>query len=295
MFRRRFTFASPAPACGLALAIALGTATDTRAQSTLGAIREEVRAEPSPERLPESNTAPAPATPPPSKDPDRLAYPDKDEDELLGGLCLLLLAAPVYLPIAGTHDNYTHSMYFPDYPYETGSTGVLTNGGTGSKGFGGYISFDDSHNFDQVNTVRNELMVSTSSRFGVRASESYLTEQLPGRTVDHLWIGDANFILRFAQCDYAQFWTGLGARWLTDDFGNELGFNFTYGADLFPCKPWIISANLDAGNLGNAGVFHGRITSGLAWRRFELYAGYDYLRIDTVDIAGPVAGMRVWF
>jgi hypothetical protein len=48
------------------------------------------------------------------------------------------------------------------------------------------------------------------------------------------------------------FRTGLGFNWLDDPIDTNFGFNFTYGADLFPRRPWVLSATIDWGTLGEA-------------------------------------------
>ncbi len=55
----------------------------------------------------------------------------------------------------------------------------------------------------------------------------------------------------------------------------DLGFNFTYGADFFPAKPWVFSAVLDAGTHRQAGLFRFRSTAGVVYRSVELYSGYE--------------------
>jgi hypothetical protein len=52
---------------------------------------------------------------------------------------------------------------------------------------------------------------------------------------------------------------------------------------------------LEFGTLGDAGVFHYRVTFGCAWSHVEVFAGYDALRIGSVWLDGPLVGCRVWF
>jgi hypothetical protein len=72
-------------------------------------------------------------------------------------------------------------------------------------------------------------------------------------------------------------------------------FDFLYSADVFPIEPVVISASIDLGNLDNAFVIHGRGTIGWQIDRFELFVGYDFLRIGAVNLQGPLAGLRLWF
>ena len=39
---------------------------------------------------------------------------------------------------------------------------------------------------------------------------------------------------------------------------------------------------------------HGRLSLGAAWKRLELFAGFDYLQIDRLETAGPMVGLRLW-
>jgi hypothetical protein len=89
--------------------------------------------------------------------------------------------------------------------------------------------------------------------------------------------------------------TGLGFRVLTDPRTTDWGINFLYGLDFFPRKPFICSALFDAGNIGSAGVVHGRTTIGVNREHLELFGGYDFMRIGSVNIQGPVIGLRLWF
>ena len=73
------------------------------------------------------------------------------------------------------------------------------------------------------------------------------------------------------------------------------GFNFTYGADLYPCKPWVLSADLDAGTLGHTGLFRFRATGGVMLHGVETYTGYEYLDIGRGHTNLLVAGAQVWF
>jgi hypothetical protein len=116
---------------------------------------------------------------------------------------------------------------------------------------------------------------------------------------DRLTVGDCNLVFRFAQAERAEFRAGVGFNWLVHpDEGmgpSDFGFNFTYGADFFPRKPWVLSADLDAGNLGHAGLFRFRATGGVMLRSVEIYTGYEYLDIGRTQFNMLLAGVRAWF
>ena len=86
-----------------------------------------------------------------------------------------------------------------------------------------------------------------------------------------------------------------GTRVLTAPRLTRWGFNFHYGADVFPCEPVVVSAAVDLGNVGDAFAVHGRATAGVTRKHWELFGGYDFLRVGSTDLQGPLAGLRVWF
>lgn len=157
------------------------------------------------------------------------------------------------------------------------------------------LALEESNDFDGLNRVNGHLLLDSTSRLGFQTSWSYLSEKLDCGCHDDMVLGDFNLVVRFAQSERAQFRTGLGCRLLGDRCGTDWGFNFTYGADLFPAQPLVLSAQLDAGTLGEAGVFHIRGSAGLLLRRWEVYAGYDFLQIGSTALQGPIAGLRLWF
>jgi hypothetical protein len=149
--------------------------------------------------------------------------------------------------------------------------------------------------FNDVERVGGHLLLETRSRFGLDTETSYLEEKLPGGAQDELWLGDCNVVFRFAQGERAQFRTGLGFNYLDDPLDTNFGFNFTYGADFFPRKPWVVSATIDWGTLGEAELFRARTTGGVVVYGVEVYTGYEYLDIDATQMNGVLGGVRIWF
>lgn len=107
--------------------------------------------------------------------------------------------------------------------------------------------------------------------------------------------GVANLTFRFAQNEWVQMHTGVGVRLLTDRSDTRAGVNFLYGMDVFPTKPLVFSSLVEGGTLDSAWVLHGRGTVGVLYRRYEWFGGYDFLRIGSVNLQGPVVGLRLWF
>ena len=149
--------------------------------------------------------------------------------------------------------------------------------------------------FHDVERISGHLLLSTRSRVGLDTETSYLEERLPGGMQDELWLGDCNVVCRFAQGERAQFRTGLGFNWLDDPEDTDFGFNFTYGADLFPRRPWVLSATIDWGTLGEAELFRFRTTGGVVVYGVEVYTGYEYLDIDSTQTNALMGGVRIWF
>jgi hypothetical protein len=215
------------------------------------------------------------------------------------------VAAPYVLPAKLLGDDYSEQGYFLPFPYADGKPGSLQiHFPEKEEPYGqedpvqwwlARLAVEESNDFRSLNRVNGHLLLDTCLRLGVQTSWSYLTENLKGDRHDDMVLGDVNLVFRFAQNEYVQMRSGLGVRLSADSRESHAGFNFTYSADIYPVKPWVFSALIDAGTLGSAGVFHCRVTAGYQWRRCEIYAGYDYLLIGSTDLQGPVAGLRVSF
>jgi len=259
-----------------------------------------------------------------------LDWDDSEDSIVLEGLwgalstSCWLIGVPLYvLPANLVGDNYHNKFGFQRYPYADDSAGLMWNltPPTASLGppqplesnaadwrveipleperpgrlWSGRVFVEESNDFDGLNRVNGQVLIDTIGRVGFQASWSYLTEELDCGCRDEFWLGDANLTFLFAQSDKVQFRTGLGCRWLADDGESDFGINFLYGGDFYPVKPLIVSTCLELGNLGSAFVVHGRATAGAILSRFEFFGGYDWLRIGTVDLHGPVVGVRLWF
>ena len=208
-------------------------------------------------------------------------------------------SSPFWLPIALLR-NSGEPAYFPRFPYDR-VEGHFTDGAAAAPGrpWSGRFSAEYLEPFTEVSGVGGRLLLSTTSRFGLDAEASHFEERRPHGTFDTLWIGDCNLVFRFAQGEKAEFRTGLGFNWL--DHPNDarrdadFGFNFTYGADFFPHKPWVLSADLDAGMLGRTSLVRFRTTAGIMLRSLECYTGYEYLDVGRTHFNLLVAGVRLWF
>ena len=132
-------------------------------------------------------------------------------------------------------------------------------------------------------------------RLGLDASIDHRQEKLSRFEEDNLWTGDANLVFRFAQNEWMQMRSGAGLNWLADGDDTNLGFNFTYGADVMPLNPLVFSSEIDWGRLGQTSLFHSHTTVGVEFHHVELYTGFDYYDVGNTQIHGWLLGTRLWF
>jgi hypothetical protein len=228
---------------------------------------------------------------------------EAEPDNFLTTTLLLAVSAPFWLPAAAVGDQYTFESEFLDYPYQCGQPGEMimrANPNSPSKPWLVRVAGEYGDDFDRLAFGRGHVLLDTCRRFGIDTEWAYRREELRpvavgGNSHDDLWTGDANLVFRFAETEWLQMRAGIGINWLADDAGGDVGFNFTYGGDLLPCDPWIISAEIDWGKIGHAGLFHGRLTVGVQIDAIEFYTGYDYFDVGTAQSDAIVAGVRLWF
>ena len=221
---------------------------------------------------------------------------DDDDDSFWGKAMFAGLSSPFWLPRSMAGDDSFDSGYFLRYPYLHDQDAAIdeylyspeVNRHLMVRARSEYVS-----NFDSLSKLGGSVLFDTSSRWGLDSEFNYRREDL-GASKDDLWTGDLNLVYRFAQSEQLQMRTGIGSNWLSDRSKSDFGFNFTYGGDWFPTKPIIVSHEIDWGKLGRASLFHGRITVGANYHRFEPYVGYEYYSIGKSDIHGMVFGARLW-
>lgn len=239
-----------------------------------------------------------------SSDKDDSSSSDSDEDnpfgelfaEIFGGIFL----APFYLPHHLAGDEFGNEGWLPHYPYQV-NNGFQTFENVDLdklgplRGWAGRFAIENGNDFDGLNRVASQLFFETASRFGVQARVELLTEDLDCGCTDHSWLSSYELTYRFAQTSNIHMYAGLGLRVFDDAFDTHYGWNFVYGADIFPAKPCVLSLSLDAGSVGETGLFRARGTVGYLYRGFETYAGYDHLNIGGVELGTWLAGIRLWF
>jgi hypothetical protein len=279
-------------AAGLVAALAASASLYAQ-DGTVPTIRQDVR-----------EGAPVSAAPPPDRKQDdhsSSSWADAlfdDPDVFVAAVVYTAMGVttPFWAPPVWLNDNWNTPGYFPRFPYDQSSGYISTDGRpSGTRPMAGRFDLEYIENFDHLENLSGRLLIETTPRFGLDAGFSYLDERLSQARRDRLWLGDCNLVYRFAQGDWGEFRTGLGANWLTDSGGTDLGFNFTYAADIFPVKPWVISSGIDWGTLGRAQLFRFRATAGVILHGIEAYTGYEYADIGRGHWNGLVAGLRLWF
>jgi len=208
-----------------------------------------------------------------------------------------IATTPFWGPRLAMGDHTRIPGYFPRYPYEdrNGFIAVDPDSLDGLKTWSASFRTDYFSDFDSIQQINGRFLYDTKSRFGFDTEWKWLEEKLDSRTRDQMWMGDANIVYRFAQSEHWQMRTGVGVNWMHTPYGTDTGFNFTYGADFFPRKPWIFSSTIDWGTIGHAELFHFRTSAGVLLKNTEIFIGYDYLDIDRIHIDGMVGGLRLWF
>lgn len=286
--------------CRAALMACLVLAAPAHGQ-TLSAVREDVRTPPPPPAVAPPKPHLAPSSAPSNNENDLF---EEERDGLVGGLIVLagaVVAAPFWVPNRALSDDWELG-YFADYPhqYELGYLMVNPPEALGLEGelrprtVSARARSEVGSNFSRLNWVGAKLQLDTVLRLGVDGDVRYVLESNDGGA-DSLWLGDANVLFRFAQSERVQFRSGLGVNYLSDRDRTNVGFNFTYGMDWQPSRPWVLSLETDFGTLGHAGVAHLRGTAGHQWRRTETFLGYDSYWIGSTRLQGVVGGLQFWF
>lgn len=149
--------------------------------------------------------------------------------------------------------------------------------------------------FDDVKRIRGQMLLNLiGNHIGIDASVDSWEDKRPRpQALGDFWTGDANVVYSMGAQRVAMR-GGVGASWVhINDL--DVGYNFTYGADLFLTRPWLMSAEVDWGKINSDKLFHWRATVGLQLLRFEVYVGYDSYKWDRIRFDGPVAGAGIWF
>ena len=218
---------------------------------------------------------------------------DDSSTSLIASLGLMAVLSPFSVPKAVLENEQSEHLTFLPHPYADDLPGVLAHRSEQSekdKEWAGTLQTFAIPETSDITRMGGRLVLESTARIGIDTETNYWTESFATGT-SHLWIGDANLVYRFAQSERVQYRAGVGVNWMADSNGAEGGFNFTYGVDWFPAKPWTIATVFDVGTLGGGSLFHNRTTAGVMVGPIEAFAGYDYFQIGSTIFHGPVAGL----
>lgn len=228
-------------------------------------------------------------------------------------LAFYILASPWWLPHVAVGDRMGRPFGFDEYPYANGYDGYVHIEGrsapmaqdpdgrsilarTGAMQLaveGGWLD-------PTIQRVGLSARISGGHRFEIDTSWSGYQEILgpqdntSGRLIDALWFGDINLTYLHAVGESVQMRSGMGARAMLDGPDTTWGVNFTYGVDIYPVRPLVISASVDLGNVGSALYRGARATVGVMVGRVEFYGGWDGVWVDEIALGGGLLGVRTY-
>lgn len=184
----------------------------------------------------------------------------------------------------------------PPPPFDDGS---WTEGG---QRWASQLSLDAASIGDGTVRLRPHFRLFTPSRWELSADAAIYREELhgddaqaKGRNVDYLTMSTIHGAYRFAQSQAVQFRLGFGPRLMTTPDAAFMGWDLSYGFDAFPVKPVILSGSLGIGTVGKAFVTDLRGSIGVIISAVEIMVGGERIAIGDVVLAGPTAGVRIWF
>jgi hypothetical protein len=185
---------------------------------------------------------------------------------------------------------------FPDWGAAPDYQITLVRGGPPQLfGARGRLRGEYGDEFDDAKRIRGQMLLSLiGNHIGIDASVDSWEDHRPRpKGLGDFWTGDANLVYSLGAQRVAMR-GGAGASWVHDN-DIDVGYNFTYGADLFLTRPWLMSGEVDWGRINSDKLFHWRATVGLQLLRFEVYVGYDSYKWDRIRFDGPVVGAGIWF
>ena len=217
--------------------------------------------------------------------------------ELCNKLLLAALSSPFTIPRAVVADADLHAIEFPAFPYSEDRTSPLSDllSDTEPSDWQTVLRGQYGDDFDGLSHPSGRLLLDNWTRFGIDTEFFYRHEDLPVGGSDQLWTGDANIVYTFAKGELGQFRTGIGVNWLAGAGQSDSGFNFTYGGELYPAEPFVITGDIDWGRIGDASLFHGRATIGITRNGWGLFTGYDYFSIGKTDLHSWINGVELRF
>ena len=213
----------------------------------------------------------------------------------------IIVASPFIIPAAALGDTPTRPGYFAPAPYSD-VPGYLQlkfdperDPPAMRRPLLGAIAIEWSPATDQIDRLASWVRIEGSNRWGLDLTGSLVREQASTGQDDQLGLVAGDLTYRFAQGPSLQFRMGLGVNGLIDHGWSATGLDALYAADWMPRSPWVVALAVRGGRLGAAGVFTPRATVGFTTHGWQLEAGYSGLKVGSVDLGGPVLGLRRWF
>lgn len=185
----------------------------------------------------------------------------------------------------------------PMSPHPMGAVGVVTERAVAVDPFDVLpdfqVRFEIDYAGDEADVDRSGfgLLLNATAGLGIDTGARIFRESSDDFR-DHLWLGDFNIVYELFPNEFVRTRAGIGFNWLSDAYGSDAGLNLTLGTELF-AGPIIFTGEVDMGTLGDADLFHGRLTAAISnGDHVEFFAGYDFLDIGGTEIRGAVAGIR---
>ncbi|HSI04694.1 MAG TPA: hypothetical protein VLC93_09470, partial [Myxococcota bacterium] len=173
---------------------------------------------------------------------------------------------------------------------------------TGGQSWAAQASLDGASIDGNTLRLRPRFRLFTPSRFELDAESSIYREELGARDrieldrdVDWMTVSTMHAAIRFAQSQAVQFRIGIGPRLMTTPDAAFMGWDLSYGFEAFPFRPVILAGSASMGTVGQAFVTELRGSVGFVVSAVEIMVGGERLQIGDTVLAGPTAGVRVWF
>jgi hypothetical protein len=159
----------------------------------------------------------------------------------------------------------------------------------------GRFRADYTYDSSGLSRVGGNLMLSSALPLALDTEFYYREREIIAGGEEEITNGDVNVIYRLNVNPRYKFRTGAGVNWREIDGEIDLGFNTTYGLDFTLYGPWLFSAVIDLGLLGDDTLFRWRITTGVVLGNLELFVGYDDYKAGDDRFNGILGGAGFWF
>jgi hypothetical protein len=187
--------------------------------------------------------------------------------------------------------------FFAHYPYADGLGGYMFDEhlDVRPENRGQSIWFEYGNDFDQIQRYSMKFLLEDRSGWNFDGEWSFFNEETGGGNSDQLHVGDINVLFPLIQSESLTAYWGGGMNWLAAGGQEEYDWNSTFKFNAFPGQPWIVSGEVDYGELGSVHQVHTALSTGVNWKHGEVFIGYDYRKIGSTELHGPMLGGRLWW